>query len=237
MSSPKKLTDLARHFTEPRNPTQRLYEALRAYFVEGLASAQAAQRFGYAPASFRVLVHRFRQDPDRPFFLTPAKGPHAAPKTDRARARVIALRKQNLSIYDISRALAAEDQPLSPVAVAAILSEEGFARLPRRRDEERPPATRPSGADAADVRRLDLTPRTVRTQFGGLFLFLPTLAQVPPGRHPPPGRLPRLAEGPRGRRRPLPVGPQTLRRSAAQPCHERRARRGPRPLRRAQRHP
>jgi hypothetical protein len=179
VSSKEQFTKLARHFLEPANANHRLYEALRAHFVEGLSCAQAAQRFGYAPASFRVLLHRFRQDPQRPFFRTPAKGPQTAPKTDRARDRIIALRKQNLSIYDISRALAQEGQTLSPVAVAQVLRHEGFARLPRRLDEERPPGTRPTGAEAADVRRLNLSPRTFRTQFGGLFLFLPTLAQVP----------------------------------------------------------
>jgi transposase len=179
MSANNQLTNLAQRFLEPANANHRLYEALRAHFVEGLSCAQAAQRFGYAPASFRVLLHRFRHDPDRPFFLAPAKGPHAAPKTDQARDRIITLRKQNLSIYDISRALANEGQTLSPVAIANVLREEGFARLPRRLDEERLAGTRPTLADAADVRRLDLSPRTLRTQFGGLFLFLPILAQVP----------------------------------------------------------
>jgi len=59
------------------------------------------------------------------------------------------------------------------------LRQEGFARLPRRRDEERPPSVKPDVAAVADARQLDLTPRTVRTQFGGLFLFLPYLAQAP----------------------------------------------------------
>ena len=38
---------------------------------------------------------------------------------------------------------------------------------------------RPTVAAVADVRQLDLQPRTIRTQFGGLFLFLPFLAQIP----------------------------------------------------------
>jgi hypothetical protein len=59
------------------------------------------------------------------------------------------------------------------------LKEEGFARLPRRRDEERPSLTRVTAADVADVRQLELTPRQFRSQFGGLFLFLPYLAAVP----------------------------------------------------------
>ena len=131
MSLQEKLASLAPRFLRPRNATQRQYEALRAYCVEQLPAAQVAARFGYTTASLRALVHRFRQDPDRPFFLTPAKGPHASPKKDLHRAQVIALRKQNLSIYDISRSLHQAGQPLSPAAVAQILHEEGFAKLPR----------------------------------------------------------------------------------------------------------
>ncbi len=179
MSLSKKLTSLADRFLHPVNATHRRYEALRAYFVEGLPSAQAAARFGYTPGSFRVLVHQFRQDPERAFFLTPAKGPQTAPKRDRLRDRVVVLRKQNLSIYDISRTLHDEGDALSPAAVSVLLTAEGFARLPRRLDEERPPGSRPTTAEVADVRQLDLSPRSFRTQFGGLFLFLPSLAAIP----------------------------------------------------------
>jgi len=65
-------------FREPANSTHRQYEALRAFFVEGVPGAEAAARFGYTPGSFRVLVHQFRQDPQRAFFVPPAKGPQAA---------------------------------------------------------------------------------------------------------------------------------------------------------------
>ena len=111
--------------------------------------------------------------------MTPAKGPHASRKQDQFRSQVISLRKQNLSLYDISRALHQAGQPLSPAAVAQLLQEEGFAKLPRRGDDERPPGTRPTVADSADVQQLDLQPRTLHTKFGGLFLFLPLLAQLP----------------------------------------------------------
>lgn len=178
-STLNRLTEFARFFLEPRNTTQRQYEALRAYFVEGLSSAEAARRFGYTAGSFRVLCSEFRKNPSREFFLSPSRGPHKAPKADRLREEVIALRKQNLSIYDISEALKREGQTLSPAAVDKILKQEGFARLPRRRDDERPPVTRPAVADVADVRRLDLSPRRFTTSFGGLFLFLPYLASLP----------------------------------------------------------
>src|SRR3954469_6984206 len=178
MSSPNSLTPFAHHFLHPTNAAHRQYEALRAHFVEGLSAAEVAQRFGYTPASFRVLAHHFRQDPSRPFFLPTTRGPHAAPKKQALRDRVIALRKQNLSIYDISRTLAAQDQPISPVAVDQILKEEGFSRLPRRDEQDRPLTAHPLPADVADVGQLDLSPRTAHTKFGGLFLLLPTLAAL-----------------------------------------------------------
>ena len=178
-SKATKITDLAPFFLQPANSTHRQYEALRAYFVEGLSSTEAAARFGYSPGSFRVLCHQFRRNPQRPFFLPSAKGPQSSPQRDRIRDTVIALRKQNLSIYDISKALEQEGTKLSPAAVSLMLKQEGFARLPRRRDEERPAGLRPEIAPVADCRELDLSPRRFRTKFGGLFLFVPYLARLP----------------------------------------------------------
>jgi len=178
-SKTNKITDLARCFLEPSNPTHRQYEAMRAYFVEGLPSAEAAARFGYSPGSFRVLCHQFRKNPDRQFFRTAAKGPAPAPKKSKLRRKIIALRKGNLSIYDIAKVLETEGHPISPAMVGIHLKAEGFAKLPRRRDDERPPGVRPDVAPIADARQLDLAPRRFRTKFGGLFLFLPYLGQMP----------------------------------------------------------
>ena len=172
-------SDIKRVFLEPANPTHRQYEALRAYFVEGLPSAETAVRFGYTPGSFRVLCHGFRQDLKRPFFLPVLKGPHVSAKRNTTREKIIELRKQNLSIYDISRTLKEDDRRLSPAAVARLLKDAGFAKLPRRADEERPATLRPEAAAVADVRELDLSAQHFRTQFGGLLLFVPYLTKIP----------------------------------------------------------
>jgi hypothetical protein len=166
---------LARRFLEPSNTAHRQYEALRAFFVDGVPSAEAGTRFGYTPGSFRVLVHQFRNHPRREFFPPPAPAEKPLSKQARLHKQVIALRKQNLSVHDISRALATEGDSVSPATIALILKQDGFAKLPRRADEERPDRPRPVIADVADVRQLDLTPRSFRTKFGGLFLFLPYL--------------------------------------------------------------
>ena len=60
MSTAISLTHLAQRFLQPRNSTQRAYEALRAFCVDRVPAREAAQRFGYTPASFRVLVTSFR---------------------------------------------------------------------------------------------------------------------------------------------------------------------------------
>ena len=74
---------MARIFLEPINTTHRQYEALRAFFVDELAGKEAAKKFGYTEGSFRVLVHQFRQNPNRDFFLPPAKGPKKTAKRDK----------------------------------------------------------------------------------------------------------------------------------------------------------
>jgi transposase len=178
-SKSEKLTKMARLFLQPSNTTHRQYEALRAFFVDGLSGKQVANRFGYTEGSFRVLVHQFRQNPHREFFLPPAKGPHKAPKKNKVREMIISMRKQNLSVYDISRVLKTKNHELSPVSVSKIIKEEGFARLPRRKDDERPHKIGPTIADVADVRQLDLSTQSFRTKFGGLFLFMPFIASMP----------------------------------------------------------
>jgi hypothetical protein len=71
-----------RFFLQPTSEAQRLYEALRAVFVEDCRQKDVAQRFGFDYAAFRQQVHQFRtacangQPP--PFWLPgPAAGPRS----------------------------------------------------------------------------------------------------------------------------------------------------------------
>ena len=168
--------DLAQSFVTPRNTTHRQYEALRSYFVDGLAGPEVAERFGYTTGSFHQLVHQFRQDPQRAFFIESRR---PGVKADHVvQQRIVQLRKQNLSVYDISEALKKDGLPRTPAAVADVLRKEGFAKLPRRTDEERPSRTKPTAADRSSVTELALQPRTFRTKFAGLYLFLPALVRM-----------------------------------------------------------
>src|SRR5881396_4111617 len=176
--APKDLSDCRKFFLEPNNAKQRMYEALRAYFVDDRPSGEVARAFGYTAGSFQVLCHHFRRDPDPVFFTSTRPGPRSQPKKSAARELIIELRKQNYSVYEISEALKEQKCPLSPTAVREVLREEGFAALPRRLDSERPDRPRPTVEPIADVRSLSLAPRTFTTRCGGLFLFVPDLVRL-----------------------------------------------------------
>ena len=112
--------------------------------LEGAPLAEAAARFGYSPSALASLVRDFRAgklallaEPGRP------PGSKSAPKKNAARSRVIELRRQGLSVYEIAARLAAEGTPLNRTGVGQILAEEGFGRLLRHPASLRPASARP----------------------------------------------------------------------------------------------
>jgi hypothetical protein len=137
-----------------------------------------------------VLCHHFRRDPQRVFFVEPPRGPQKQPKKSRARRLILQMRKRNLSIYDIADALRRRHIEIGPTAVAEVLREEGFAKLPRRGDDERPNVVRPDIAERADARRFKLAPTTFDTHVGGLFVLLPLVVKLDIDRLAVEARLP-----------------------------------------------
>lgn len=177
-TTPYEIGTEGRFFLEPRHPRQRQYEALRAYFVEGLPSAEAARRFGYQPGSFEVLCWRFRHEMTRDFFRDIPRGPQAQPRKNAVRERIIALRKRNFSVYDIRDELERSGgDRLGTTAIYEVLRDEGFSRLPRRADDERPKRPSPTADAIADAREFSLAEREFSTRVGGLFLLLPFMAR------------------------------------------------------------
>ena len=166
-------------FTAPAQVNQRRYEALRAYYTEDLTLAAAGERFGYTRSTMASLVRDFRAG-RLELFTPPGKpGRKGAPATDRARGRVIELRRQGLSVHEISRKLAAEETPLNRTGVGHILTEEGFGRLLRgpARFASVNPATAGRDTRLPRVATIDFTqqPDTANTSMAGLLLLLPDL--------------------------------------------------------------
>ena len=176
--------DGAGWFTAPAQVNHRRYEALRAFFVDGLSYQQAADRLGYTRWAMVNLVREWRGG-RLELFAPPRKPgppPGVAPAKDRARGRVIQLRRQGLSTYEISARLAAEHIPLNRTSVGEILAEEGFGRLLRgpQPAESTSPATagRDTNLPRAAVLDFGAWPRRLDTTRAGLLLVIPDLAAL-----------------------------------------------------------
>src|SRR6266508_4554875 len=107
----------------------------------------------------------------------PGPPPGLAPAKERVRGRVIQLRRQGLSTYEISARLATEQTPLNRTSVAELLAEEGFGRLLRgpAPAESSSPATagRDTRLSRAAVLDLGAWPQRLDTTRAGLLLALP----------------------------------------------------------------
>lgn len=116
-------------------------------------------------------------------FAAPAKpGPKSAPAKDRARARVVALRRLGLSVYEISSRLRAEATPLNRTGVGQILAEEGFGRLLRGPEPQAGTSPGTAGGDTqlprASVIDFASFPARADTSLAGLLLVVPDLVAL-----------------------------------------------------------
>ena len=162
----------------------RRYEALRAYFVDGLSYAEAGARFGYTRWAMINLVRDYRNGKLTLFAppRKPGRVPGTAPAKERVRGRVIELRREGLSTYEISARLAAEHTPLNRTSVGEILAEEGFGRLLRHPEPTASSSPATIGRDTRLPRtaRLDFQtwPAAVETGKAGLLLLVPDLISL-----------------------------------------------------------
>ncbi len=162
--------------------SQRRYEAIRAYLHEGAPMAEAAARFGYTPSALASLVRDWRAG-RLALFAGPGKpGRKSAPRKNAARARVIELRRQGLSVYEISSKLATEGRPLNRTGVGQILAEEGFGRLLRHPEPEASASPATPGRDTtlppAKVIDFAAFPGRAETRLAGLLLAVPDLVAL-----------------------------------------------------------
>lgn len=164
------------YFTEPGEPAQRRYEALRCYFIEELAATEVGKRFGYSPAVVHQMASELRAGKAQ-FFASSRPGPKGPRKAERIRDRVLALRAQDRSVTEIAGALAAEGTPVSAQTVWSILAAEGLVRLERRTPAERgaPPRLRPVKA-----RAIPFWPagESLSCDHAGLFLLVPGIVEL-----------------------------------------------------------
>src|SRR6266704_29024 len=160
----------AEMFTAPEQVNHRRYEALRAFFVDGLGYERAGELFGYTRWTMVNLVRDYRAG-KLDLFTPPRKPgppPGTAPAKEKVRGRVVELRRQGLSTYEISARLAAEGTPLNRTSVGQILTEEGFGRLLRHPEPEASASPATAGRDTRLPRAatLDFTTWPARVHTG-----------------------------------------------------------------------
>jgi transposase len=168
----------AEYFTAPAGAAQRRYEALRAYFLDGMPAAEVADRFGYSTASVHQMATLLRKGKLALFTETRPgpKGPRKA--TGQLRARVLALRAAGHSVTEIAAALTAEGLPVSAQTTWQILDAEGIGRLPRRDEGRRGPPAKLDPVKAAALPGWPEDPLDLPCDHAGLLLLFPAMADL-----------------------------------------------------------
>ena len=104
-------------FLTPNHPTQRQYEALRAFYVDHLPAQDIAQRFGWSLNYFKNLRSQFHQlcvaNTPPQFFLDKHPGPSETELPPAVKQAIITLRKKAYSIQDIQTVLHAQGTTIS----------------------------------------------------------------------------------------------------------------------------
>jgi len=127
----------ASYFTEPSSPAHRQYLALRNFFADGYTAEQIAKKSGYSASTVYSMVRDFKEklassDLEDPFFKENKTGRKPIDHEGEIEKTVINLRKKYFSVPDIQIAMNALGFNLTIYSIEKILTDAGFARLPRR---------------------------------------------------------------------------------------------------------
>ena len=168
------------YFTEGFSPVHKRYLALRDFFAEGLNAEQVAEKYGYTVSTVYFMARQFKQTifaSQDPFFKTVKVGRKPIDHKGEIAELVVSLRKKYLSVPDIQIALDARGITLTIYSIEKIITDAGFARLPRRDKQERIDSKIAASQKivAPVATRLRLQPEAFSTQSAGLLSVIPTI--------------------------------------------------------------
>jgi hypothetical protein len=174
--------DPKQFFSQPLCSRQRQYEALKAFYHDGVSATEAAARFGFSRAYFKKLrgdfVRHLRQG-HNPFFQQPKPGPKQRHSSADLVGQIVALRKRNYAITDIKATLQASGPAPSLETIDRILKAEGFAPLPKRTRQQRLDVAPPAKFTPPRSTTLNILDEEFTTaRAGGALIFLPLLASL-----------------------------------------------------------
>jgi len=171
------------YFTKPSEVLHKQYIALKHYFVDGYSAEQVAETSGYAINTVYSMVRDFRKkiksQDDDPFFKTNTAGRRPIDHKEDIKETVINLRKKYLSVPDIQVVLDAMGTGLTIFSIEKIITEAGFARLPRRDKQFKDEAmTSPiPKLIAPKTEKILLNADAFSSQLAGLLCILPYIVK------------------------------------------------------------
>ena len=168
--------DPGKFFKHPEKATHRQYEAVRAFYVDGVPGQEVARRFGYTYAAFNSLKQRFKAG-GLEFFAAHSPGPKGPRTPAEVRDRVIECRKKGLTVGEIYEVLKTLGTPIGTSSIDRILSQEGFPKLARR-TQLKIGITKDNTIVPEAARRLEtseLSGWDCECAVGGIFLFAPLI--------------------------------------------------------------
>jgi transposase len=175
--------DCSSYFTEPSNPAHKQYLALRRFFVDGYTAEQVAKESGYSTSTVYSMVRDFkghlRNDSEDPFFRENKTGRKPISHKEEIEETVINLRKKYFSVPDIQVAMDAMGIRLAIYSIEKIITDAGFARLPRRDKQFKSDviSSYEPKLPAPVTCRLAPWPDEFSSQLAGLLCVLPCVAK------------------------------------------------------------
>jgi len=170
------------YFIQPNSTSQKIYESLRAFYIDELPDEQVAAKFGYSEAYLKKLRSIFTRQIEKgynPFFTQNKKGPKKRFTDSNIIDQIITLRKQNYSIGDIKTTLEAKATKLSLETIDNIIKDEGFVPLPRRTRKERNSIMIPEKIEAPICQQLEIKDEEFSSERGGgILVFLPLIEKL-----------------------------------------------------------
>jgi transposase len=129
--------EYALYFTKPSSASHKHYLALRRFFADGCSAEQVANECGFTTSTVYSMVRDFKKemsssDSKEPFFKDNKTGRKPVVHKVEVEEAVINLRKKYFSVPDILIATDAMGFGLTIYSIEKIITEAGFARLPRR---------------------------------------------------------------------------------------------------------
>jgi len=173
----------ASYFIEPSSTVHKQYLAMKRFFADGCSAEEVANETGYAVSTVYSMVRdfkkRFNDESEDPFFKKNKSGRKPIDQEGEIAETIINLRKNYFSVPDIQIALDALGIKLSIYTIEKIITEAGFARLPRRDKQFRNETTTSYEPKllAPTASRLYHKVEEFTTQLAGLLCVLPFIAK------------------------------------------------------------